>query len=89
MDKLPKVKNSSSLAVPFSIRIFKKCVEHGIDSSLIKHLHFYDLQCLIFQFEIAKIQDYLRHKESEALQKRGIGAVKDISGNEVLKFLGR
>lgn len=77
------------MTVPFSIRIFKKCIEYHIDSLLVKHLHFYDLQCLIFQFEIDKIQEYLRNEERRALQKRGIDSVKDISGNEALKFLGR
>lgn len=89
VDKLPKTKRNLTLAVPFSISVFKKCVEHNIDFLLVKHLHFYDLQCLIFQFEIAKIQDYLNRKESEKLQKQGIGSIKDISGNDVLKFLGR
>lgn len=75
--------------MPLSIRILKKCIEHRIDASLIKHLHFYDLQCLIFQFDIAKIQDYLKHRETQDLQKRGIDGIKDISGKDALKFLGR
>lgn len=89
VDKLPKVKSIKTPAVPFSISILKKCIDHGIDASLIKHLHLYDLQCLIFQFEIDRIKEYLRQKEQEELHKQGISEVKNISGNEALKFLGR
>lgn len=89
VDKLPKSKKTSSLAVPFSLSIFKKCVEYNIDFSLVKHLHFYDLQCLIIQFDINKVKDYLRQEEQKDLNKRGISSVKDISGNDALKFLGR
>lgn len=89
VNKLPKVKSLKTPAVPFSISIFKKCIEHNIDASLVKHLHLYDLQCLIFQFEIDRIKEYLKQKEQEELRKQGIGEVKNISGNDVLKFLGR
>lgn len=89
MNKLPKTKSSSSLPVPFSISIFKKCIDHNIDPAHIKHLHLYDLQCLIIQLEAQRITDYLQRKSSADLQKRNIGEVQDIDGNAALKFLGR
>ena len=89
VNRLPKTKASNTVAVPFSISIFKRCVDHGIDFSLVKHLHLYDLQCLIFQLEAQRILDYLKRKESVDLQKRDIGEIKDVDGNAALKFLGR
>ena len=77
------------MAVPYSITIFKKCIKHNIDSHLIKHLHFYDLQCLIIQFEISDIEKYLDAENKKKLKERGIKEVKDISGSEAIKFLGR
>ena len=89
--RLPKnnKRNFESLPVPFSIMILKKCIKYRIDSALIKHLHLYDLQCLIFQFEIQDIQQYLEHKDMEKMKSRGIKEIKDISGAEAIKFLGR
>lgn len=87
--KLPDKPCKNSLAVPFSITIFKKCIKFRIDTALIKHLHFFDLQCLIIQFEIQEIREYLENEEKKKLQKRGIKDVKQISGAEAIKFLGR
>ena len=89
VNKLPKTKKLAPLTVPFSVKIFKKCIEYRIDFSLVKHLHLYDLQCLLIQFDIERLQDYFRQEEQKDLQKRGISSVKDISGNDALKFLGR
>ena len=87
--KLPTPKNSMSLAVPLSIRILKKCIQYQIDFEFTKRLHFYDLQCLIIQLEIQDIQQYLKGQEDQKLSKKGIKEIKDISGNEAIKFLGR
>ena len=77
------------MAVPRSILVFKKCVHYKIDAILMKHLHFFDLQCLIIQFEIRDALNYLEAEKKDKLKKRGIKEVKQISGNEALKFLGR
>lgn len=77
------------MAVPYSIRIFKKCIEHRIDFNLVKHLHFFDLECIIIQFEIQRVEEYLEHKEKERLHEQGISEVKHISGAEALKVMGR
>ena len=69
--------------------IFKKCVKYRIDTALVKHLHLFDLQCLLMQFETEDIQQYLSQKEKERLRSRGIKEVKDISGSDAVKFLGR
>ena len=87
--KLPEQKGIRPLAVPFSLTILKKCVKYRIDAALIKHLHLFDLQCLIMQFETQDILDYLRQKDKEKMRSRGIKEVKDISGADAVKFLGR
>ena len=88
VEKLPKTRGTP-LAVPFSVRIFKKCIENRIDPALIKHLHFFDLQCILMQFEIQNIERYLKSEEDRKLHARGISEVKDISGAEAKRFLGR
>ena len=75
--------------MPYSIRIFKKCTEYKIDFNLAKHLHFFDLECLIIQFEIQKVEEYLNHKEKERLKEQGISEIRRISGNDALAMLGR
>lgn len=87
--KLPPQKEKKHLAVPFSITVFKKCIKYKISTDLMKSLHFFDLQCLIIQFEIQDIQEYFSAKEKERLKARGIKEVKDISGEDAIKFLGR
>lgn len=89
VNRLPKEKGMTPLAVPFSITIFKKCVRYQIDSALIKHLHFYDLQCLIMQFEIHDLQEYFKNEQKQRLKSQGIKEIKDISGADAIKFLGR
>ena len=54
---------------------------------LIRHLHFFDLQCLIMQFEADDIQQYLKSEEKARLQSRGIKDISDISGADAIKFL--
>lgn len=75
--------------MPFSITILKKCIKYRIDSVLIKHLHMFDLQCLLIQFETQDIIQYLKEKEKENMRSRGISEVRDISGADAIKFLGR
>jgi hypothetical protein len=87
--KLPEPKNQKTLAVPFSLRIFRRCIEYGVSLDLARHLHFYDLQCLLIQFDIQKIEDYFKQEERSKLQSRGIKDVKDISGTDIKKFFGR
>jgi hypothetical protein len=77
------------LAVPRSIRIFQACVKYGIDTALIKHLHMYDLQCLIFQFEIQDVQQYLDAEKRDKMRSQGLKEIKEISGAEAIRFLGR
>ena len=84
--RLPSPKNKQTLAVPLSIRIFNKCIDHKIDFSLVKHLHFFDLQCLIMRIEISKIESYLEQEEQAKQREKGVN-VKDITGAEALKFL--
>lgn len=87
--KLPEQKGMKPLAVPFSLTIFKKCIKYGIDTTLVKHLHLFDLQCLIIQLETQDVLAYLRQQEREQLRSQGIKEVKDISGADAIKFLGR
>lgn len=88
LKKLPKTRdNSPKLAVPLSIRMYKKCVEHQIDMSLVKHLHFYDLQCLIIQMDISNIRRYLDSKKKDELNARGISEVEKVSGADAVRFL--
>ena len=87
VNKLPKTKNANTLTVPFSIRIFKKCIEFGVDFALVKHLHLYDLQCLLIQFDTQKVLEYLKSEETKKLRARGISSVRDVSGSEALKLL--
>ena len=89
INKLPKTKNIPPLAVPFSLKIFKRCTEYGVAPELIKHLHMYDLQCLLIQFDIQKIEQYLKSEQNRVLRERGIKEVRDIDGTEAVKFLGR
>lgn len=89
MSKLPQKQNRKLLAVPYSIRIFQKCCEYSIDFELVKHLHMYDLQCLIIQFDIQNVERYLQSKQHRELRAKGIGEIKNLSGSEALKFLGR
>jgi hypothetical protein len=49
----------------------------------------YDLQCLLIQFDIQNILAYLKSENDQKLREKGIRNVKDISGSEALKFLGR
>lgn len=87
IQKVPQNKNDIPLAVPLSIRVLRKCVSRGVDSLLIKHLHFYDLQCLLMQFDIADIESYLEREGKDKLRRRGIAEVREISGAEAVKFL--
>ena len=89
VDRLPKTKNTNPPTVPFSLRIIKKCIEHGVSTELIKHLHLYDLQCLLIQFDIQRIEEYLKAEEKQNMHKRGIKEIKDIDGAQAVKFLGR
>jgi hypothetical protein len=86
---MPASNRKESLAVPFSIRIFRKCVEYRVDTHLMRHLHLYDLECLLIQFDIQRVQEYLDYEQKKSWKEQGIKEVKDISGNEALKFLGR
>lgn len=86
---MPKSSQNDSLTVPFSIRIFRKCIEYHIDPALIRHLHLYDLECLLIQFDIQKVKEYLDAEQKKSLKSQGIKEIKDIDGNEALKFLGR
>ena len=52
-------------------------------------MHFYDLQCLLLQFDIQDAEQYLDHMKKDQLKKRGISEVREISGAEAVKFLGR
>jgi hypothetical protein len=89
VDRLPKTKNSAYLAVPFSLRIFKRCTEYGVSSELIRHLHLYDLQCLLIQFDIQKVERYLQEEEKRKMREKGIKEIKDIDGSAAVRFLGR
>lgn len=87
--RLPEQKGIKPLPVPFSLTILKKCVKYRIDTALIKHLHMFDLQCLLIQFETQDIIQYLKEMEKQQMRSQGIKEVKDISGAEAIKFLGR
>lgn len=87
MKKLPQKKSYAPLAVPLSLKILKKCIEYRIDGDLIRRMHFFDLQCIIIQFDIQKVQEYLDSKEKQRLNSQGISEVRQISGNEALRFL--
>jgi hypothetical protein len=71
IEKLPKTKNRVSPTVPFSIKIFKRCIDYGVSAELMKHLHLYDLQCLLIQFETQRIEEYLRSEEKRKC-RRGV-----------------
>lgn len=75
--------------MPLSLKIFKKCIKHRIDTQLVKHLHFFDLQCLIIQMDTSDVIQYLKMEKDKKMKEKGIKEVKNISGNEALKFLGR
>lgn len=75
------------MTVPLSIKVFKKCIEYRIPPDLIKRMHFFDLQCIIIQFDTQKVQEYIDAEEKQRLKARGISNIRDISGNEALKFL--
>lgn len=77
------------LAVPLSIRIFHKCTLRGIPAELIRHMHFFDLQCLLMRFDIDDAVQYLEQRNKDELHKQGIAEVRDIDGTEALRFLGR
>ena len=75
------------MAVPYFIIILRKCVHYRIDTELIKHLHFYDLQCLLIQFEIQDIERYLEYEHKQRLKDKNIERVDHVSGTDAVKFL--
>ena len=79
--------SEKSLPVPRVITIFQKCVEHRIQDSLIKKLHFNDLYVLILSLDIANIKQALKQRRDVELKKHGGVEVRDISQEAALKFL--
>ena len=86
--KLPEAKNRQSLAVPLSIKIYLKCTQYNLDFQLVRHLHFFDLQCVLIKKDIAAIEEYLDKEQKLREQKSGAN-VKEVSGLDAKKFLGR
>ncbi len=81
-----KVLPQNNLVVPRVISIYQKCVEHGIQDTLIKHLHFNDLCLLNYTIDIARIKQALKTKQKQNEQKSGV-SVTDISQTDAVKFL--
>lgn len=73
-------------AVPRVITLFQKCVEHQIQDSLIRRLHFNDLYVLILSLDIANVKQALR-QQSRSQERRAGRDVRDISQNDAVKFL--
>lgn len=79
-------KRREDLIVPRVITLYQKCVEHKIQDTLIRRLHFNDLYVLIISLDIQNIKNALRHKQKMSDKNKGV-EVKDISPEEAVKFL--
>lgn len=85
--KLPidsTIGSGKRLDVPFFIQIIQNCVKYNIDTNLIKRLHLYDLECLIVQFQIKEVKEYLAMQSKE---KGTSNNVKNVTGNDALAML--
>ena len=74
------------LIVPRVITLYQKCVEHKIQDSLIKRLHFNDLYVLILSLDEQNIRQAIRHKHKMSSKNKG-AEIRDISPEEAVKFL--
>lgn len=80
-------KTAKTLAVPRSITMFQGCVRHQVPGELIKQLHFNDLYLLLLTLDIDAAKERLRMQAQKRMQDKGIGDVREISGNDAIKFL--
>lgn len=70
-------------SMPLSLRVIKTISEAGISW---QPLHFVDVLSLYYSILIDKAKEYLKHKQQEKLQKRGISEVKAASMEDFNKL---
>jgi hypothetical protein len=87
--RLPKKNgHEKPLTVPYSVLIRKKASDYNIDGYTVSRMHFYDLQCLIIQFEIQAINEYFDTQRKRKLHERGISECSRVGGNDARKLFG-
>lgn len=74
------------LSMPRVLQIMQKCVEHGVQDSLLQRLHFNDLYVLCLSFDIQNMRQAIRNRQKTNAAKRGV-TVRDVEQNDAIKFL--
>jgi hypothetical protein len=72
--------------MPRVLQIMQKCVEHGVQDSLLQRLHFNDLYVLCLSFDIQNMRQAIRNRQKTNAAKRGV-TVRDVEQNDAIKFL--
>lgn len=70
---------------PFIFTLIKKCIHYKIPTDLMDRLNYTDLLYMVVEYDIQSIKDYLRSKERERLDKRGV-EVTQISPEQTAAF---
>lgn len=86
-DKIKSQQNRKPLAMPRAIVLMQKCVEHKIQDSFIRQLHFNDLYLLILSLDITNLKQIIRQQRQQEMRRRNISPVRDISQTEAVKML--
>lgn len=80
-------KEKAPLPVPRIITILQRCVTHGIQDSLISHLHYNDLQLLLMSLDIDKVREAIKAYRRAKMRSHGVEDVQELSASEAVKFL--
>jgi hypothetical protein len=72
--------------MPRFLQQVRDCVKYGISDSMMKRLHYTDLQCLLIQYRIAEFKEFIASKKQEEAQRQGIHHIKPMSTEDIRKW---
>lgn len=76
---------SQAANAPFIFTLMKKCITYKIPYDLMDRLNYTDLLYMVVEYDIQTVKDYLRQKEQDRLQKRGV-EVQTITPDQTAAF---
>jgi len=83
--KIPGSAKPQAVNAPFIFTLIKKCIQYKIPTDLMERLNYTDLLYMVVEYDIQSIKDYLRSKERERLNKRGV-EVTQLSPEQTAAF---
>jgi len=78
--------NPQAANAPFIFTLMKKCIAYKIPYDLMERLNYTDLLYMVVEYDIQTVQDYLRQKERDRLDKRGV-EVQKLNPAQAAAFL--